>query len=72
MKRPLSATEKLYREQQRHTVKPANHRTKKRVSRSARRYRAMIAAMLPEELEAFRTKERERQKAMRARKTGTL
>ena len=56
----------------RDTVKPASHQTTKRVSRSARKYRAMISAMSPEELEAFRIKERERQKAMRARKTGTL
>src|SRR5258708_21702567 len=72
VKRPLSPTEQLYRKQQRQTVKPANQRTKKRVSRSARRYRAMIAAMSPEELEAFRIKEREREKAMRARKPETL
>jgi hypothetical protein len=71
-KRPLSLTEQLYREQQKAKAKPANRRTTKRVSRSALRYRAMIAAMSPEELEAFRTEERERQKAMRARKTGTL
>ena len=31
-----------------------------------------IAAMAAEELEVFRIKERERQKTMRARKTGTL
>jgi hypothetical protein len=75
VKRQLSPTEELYREQQQRKkapVTPANQRTTKRVSRSARKYRAMIAAMSPEELEAFRIRERERQKAMRARKTGTL
>jgi hypothetical protein len=54
------------------TAKPEKRRTTKRVSRSARRYRAMISAMSPEELEVFRIKERERQKAIRARKSGAL
>jgi hypothetical protein len=70
VKRQLSATEQLYREQQQR--KKASVKPEKRISRSARKYRAMIAAMSPQELEAFRIKERERQKAMRARKTGTL
>jgi hypothetical protein len=37
----------------------------KRVSRSTRKYRSMIAAMSPQELEAYRQKERERLKVYR-------